>query len=128
MHPIQAMVDGMNAEWMRQRSQTQMTLGGLIARLEQMPADTQVEGVDHPHSYRGYYSDLAFEPREQRMNAGDLLTACKGAMGQVFEGYKGGDFVMGALTPVWIADYGCCGEKLIAIRDDGTLDTAQDEY
>ena len=37
-------------------------------------------------------------------------------MGQVFEGYKGGDFMMGALTPLWVAAYGNCGNKLLAIN------------
>jgi hypothetical protein len=45
----------------------------------------------------------------------------------VFMGYKGGDFVMGALTPVWVANYGSCGQKLMAIRPDGTLETAENE-
>jgi hypothetical protein len=127
MHPIQAMVDGMNAASMRERAQSQMTLGKLIERLEAMPSDALIDGMEAPHSYRGYYSDLAFEKCANPVKAADLLAISKGAMGRVFEGYKGGDFVMGALTPVWIADYGRLGEKLIAIRDDGTLDTAQDE-
>lgn len=128
MHPIQAMVDGMNAAWMRERSETQMTLGKLIARLEEMPADTLIDGMCDEHSYRGYYSDLAFELCGTKVKASDLLATCRNAMGQVFEGYKGGDFVMGALTPVWIAPYGCCGKKLMAIRDDGSLETAEDTF
>jgi len=50
------------------------------------------------------------------------------AMGQVFNGYKGGDFVMGALTPVWIASYGRLGRKIIALSDDGKLETSEDEF
>jgi len=49
-------------------------------------------------------------------------------MGQVFNGYKGGDFVMGALTPVWIASYGRLGRKIIALSDDGKLETSEDEF
>jgi hypothetical protein len=124
---IQAMVDGMSARWQRERSETQMTLGRLIADLEAMPADTDVSGLAEPHSYRGYYCDLAFEPTSGTVKAGALLAECKSAMGQVFTGYKGGDFVMGALTPVWVAHYGCCGEKLIAIHQDGKLEVAKDE-
>jgi hypothetical protein len=128
IHPIQAMVDGMNAASMRERAQTQMTLGKLIERLEAMPADTLIDGLHDEHSYRGYYSDLAFTPCAERVSAGALLALCCGAMGQVYEGYKGGDFVMGARTPVWIANYGDCGRKLMAIRDDGTLETAGDTF
>jgi hypothetical protein len=52
---------------------------------------------------------------------------CRAAIGEVFEGYKGGDFQMGRNTPVWLASYGCSGEKIMAIRDDGALELAADE-
>jgi hypothetical protein len=45
----------------------------------------------------------------------------------VFTGYKGGDFVMGALTPLWLASYGSCGRKLMAVHAGGELETAEDE-
>ena len=80
-----------------------------------------------PHSYRGYYSDLAFKRGEGVREAGGLLADCKAAMGEVFEGYKGGSFVMGALTPLWVAPYGCCGQKLMAVHVGGELETADDE-
>lgn len=127
IHPMQALVDGMSASWQRERAATQMTLGKLIERLEAMPADMLVDGIEAPHSYRGYYHDLAFEKCANKVKAGDLLAVCRGAMGEVFEGYKGGEYVMGALTPLWIADYGCCGKKLIGIGDDGALVTAEDD-
>jgi len=63
----------------------------------------------------------------QRFPATDLLEECKAAMGQVFYGYKGGDYVMGALTPVWLASYGCCGQKLMALHVDGEIETADDD-
>lgn len=61
---IQALFDGLSAEWQRERAETQMTLGQLIEILESMPADTEIRGLNCPHSYRGYYYDLAFEPTE----------------------------------------------------------------
>jgi hypothetical protein len=121
------MVDGMSARWMRERAETQMTLGKMISALEALPPDTAITGLGRAHSYRGYYSDLAFRPQDEPVTAGDLLAQCRAAMGQVFEGYKGGDYVMGALTPVWVAHYGDCGQKLLAINPDGTLQTADDE-
>lgn len=124
---LQAFVDGMSAQWQRERSETQMTLGGLIAALEAMPPDSDVFGMVEPHSYRGYYCDLAFAPTDDKVKAGALLIECKAAMGQVFIGYKGGDFVMGARTPVWIAHYGTTGQKLMAIRQDGQIEVADDE-
>ena len=123
---IQDLVDGWSARMARSRAETQMTLGKLIAALEAMPEDADVAGLSSPHSYRGYYSDLAFEPTGGTVKAVALLTECRATMGQVFQGYKGGDFVMGALTPVWVSHYGTTGKKLIALRQDGSIETTDD--
>lgn len=125
---LQALVDGMSAQWQRERAETQMTLGKLIEALEAMAPADMVANLNAAHSYRGYYSDLAFERGEGMREAGALLEECRAAMGRVFEGYKGGDFVMGERTPVWVAEYGCCGDKLMALRAGGELETAPDEY
>ncbi len=124
---IQAFIEGLNAQWQRERAKTQMTLGRLIDALEKMPGDAEVANLSHAHSYRGYYDDLAFEQGEGTRPATDLLADCKSAMGKAFEGYKGGRYVMGELTPVWIADYGCCGVKLIALRAGGDIDVDYDD-
>jgi len=124
---MQALIDGMNAHSQRERAATQLTLGALIAALETMPAETQVANLREMDSYRGYYSDLYFEHHEGARPALELLAECKGAMGQVFTGYKGGDFVMGALTPLWIATHGTCGTRLMAVLAGGGIDTAEDE-
>lgn len=121
---FQAMVDAWSAQMQMERSQSQLTLGELIAKLEAMPATTPVGLVD-PHSYRGYYRDLAFKPGES--TAGAVLEAARAALGATFQGYKGGDFVMGESTPMWVAPYGCCGLKLMGINPDGSLVTAEDD-
>lgn len=126
IHNLQALVDGMNAADQRERSLTQMTLGKLIAVLEAMPEGAEVANLCNTHSYRGYYSDLAFERNDGTRLAADLLGECKAAMGRVFEGYKGGDFVMGELTPLWVADYGDSGLKLMAMNADGSIETDED--
>lgn len=126
-HPIQAMVDGWNQASMRARAATQMTLGSLIARLEDMPKEAPCQRFGGAHSYRGYYSDLAFSHDAAMATAGDALTSCKECMGQMFEGYKGGEFWMHGGTPVWIANYGESGLCLMGIGNDGTLLTAQEE-
>jgi hypothetical protein len=123
---MQAMIDGMSVRWQAERAGEQMTLGGLIGRLEEL-SDTEVDAFSGPQSYRGYYCDLAFEKVEGKISAADLLTMCKGAMGEVYQGYKGGEYQMGRNTPVWIASYGCCGQRILGIRDDGTLELADDE-
>lgn len=124
---LQALMDGMSAQWQRERAETQLTMGKLIATLEAMPEGSEVANLRDAHSYRGYYSDLAFEHDEGTRPATDLLAECKSAIGQVFYGYKGGDYVMGALTPVWLASYGCCGQKLMALHAGGEVETAEDD-
>lgn len=123
---MQALIDGLSAQWQRERSETQMTLGKLIDVLEAIPPDTPVANIINAHSYRGYYSDLAFEMRDGMRPASELLKDCRAAMGEVFQGYKGGDFMMGKLTPVWVASYGCCGMKIMDLLPSGELVTAED--
>jgi hypothetical protein len=127
MNDMQAMVNGMSANWQRERAESQMTLGNVIEFLESVPDDLKISGLGELDSYRGYYSDLAFAPDEASRTSGDILAECNKAMGKVFTGYKGGDYVMGELTPLWVASYGCCGKKLILINPDGTLETAEDD-
>jgi len=124
---IQAMVEGLGAQWQRERAETQMTLGKMIEALEGMAPTEMVANLTSPHSYRGYYTDLAFERDDGLREAGGLLSECKSVMGQVLEGYKGGDYTMGANTPVWVASYGCCGQKIMAVLPNGELETAEDE-
>ncbi len=81
-------------------------LGGIIARLEQEDPDRVVPiGFANPHSYRGDYSDLAFEPVRD-ITIGDMLNACRAALGTTFEGYKGGDYTMTETTDCWISMHG----------------------
>ena len=127
MHSLQAMIDGMNTHSQRERAKTQMTLGKMIEALQAMPSDAVIKGICYPHSYRGYYSDLAFEPAAQDIKASEALMMCRDVMGKVFDGYKGGDYVMGALTPLWLANYGYCGRKIMGIHSDGVLITAEDD-
>lgn len=125
---FQLLWNGFLAQQCRERAETQMTLGKLIDALKTMPGDVEIVKLYNPHSYRGYYSDLAFSLADnESMTALQLLTLCQNCMGHIFEGYKGGEYVMGALTPIWIADYGCYGVKVIAIGKDGFIKTAKDE-
>lgn len=89
-----------------------MRLGQLIEILEALPRDHEVaEGFDRPHSYRGYYHDLAFEP-EADTTVARMLHAAKTANGATFQGWKGGGFTMGLRTDVYLAYEGRCGEEL----------------
>ncbi len=89
-----------------------VTLGRLIKELKKIDADQIIEfGFYHPHSYRGYYDELAFEPKKN-VTAGSMLACAESAVGKVYSGYKGGDYTMTELTDCWIANYGRCGVGL----------------
>lgn len=89
-----------------------MHLKQLIETLEKYDAAQPVPlGFGHPHSYRGYYDQLAFEPVKDT-TVGAMLDAAKSAMGATYGGYKGGDFTMGEWTDCHLANYGECGEGI----------------
>jgi hypothetical protein len=62
-------------------------------------------GFHGPHSWRGDYSELAFEPAEN-IPVAAMLAAARSALGATFEGYKGGSYEMYPGTPCWVAWYG----------------------
>ena len=112
----------------KKRQKTQMTLGELIAHLKQLYPKDKVADLQKPHSYRGYYADLAFEyDGESTISSSELLKRCYDALGQTMAGYKGGDFIMHRNTPLWIARYGKTGTRLMKMRPDGTIVTEEEE-
>lgn len=89
-----------------------MVLRDLIDELKARPADRAVPvGFGNPHSYRGYYEDLAFEPVNET-TVGAMLAAAEGAMGQTYQGYKGGYYTMRECTDCWLAEEGSTGEGI----------------
>lgn len=89
-----------------------MNLGELIRRLEELPADQVVpNGFDHPHSYRGYYDELAFQPATG-VTVGSMLADARSAVGATYTGWKGGDYIMDEYTPVHLAWKGSTGDEL----------------
>lgn len=88
-----------------------MTLGELIEALEALHPGSVDYGFGNPHSYRGDYSDLAFEPQRGTTIVA-MLEAATSAVGATFQGYKGGDFVMDEWTRVWLACEGTVGETI----------------
>jgi hypothetical protein len=76
-------------------------------------------------SYRGFYDQLALGfSEDRRADSGWLLRTpnaviqeLEQAIGQTYEGYKGGDFVMRVDTPLWVANTGeSPGTGVIGIR------------
>lgn len=127
MSDITKLFSVLTDQMQKERSNTQMTLGNMIKILEKMPDNEMLANLSGPHSYRGYYSDLAFELDTGTRPASEILEDCRESMGKTFMGYKGGDFTMKEYTPVWVASYGHLGEKLIAFK--GTeIETEEDEF
>jgi len=52
MNNMQALLDGLNTGWQRERAESQLTLGGLIAALEAMLPGAAVPNISDAHSYR----------------------------------------------------------------------------
>lgn len=97
-----------------------MLLKELIAYLEQKDASVVLShGFFHPHSWRGDYAELAFEPKAN-VSVGDMLESARSALGATYEGYKGGSYTMGEYSEVYLAEYGNTGEPLSEL----TLDAA----
>lgn len=115
---LQKIFDAMSDQMAKERSESQVTLGEMIMTLKNFPQDTEVVGVSAEcDSYRGYYSDLAFEPGNTTV--GKLLEVAESALGKTFERYKGGDFTMNKITPTWCANYGSCGQKIVSLIYEG---------
>lgn len=125
------MITTMQDSWRRIRSQCHLTLGQLIELLKQHDSsiavriDTDRYPTDTfpgaPESYRGYYSDLAFRPSGDPITASELLKLCASALDATFEGYKGGHFVMGADTPLWLSEWGnSSGLAIVGIEHIGS--------
>jgi len=89
-----------------------LTLGQLIEILKKEDPSVVVRnGFHYPHSYRGYYDELAFEPCG-KITIDEMLSAARSALGGVFNGYKGEEYTMFEHTPVWLANRGETGESL----------------
>jgi len=100
-------------------------LGELVDFLEGNSNKTLKVGFSYPHSYRGYYEQLSFEPTEKPQSVSDALVVVKRCIGLTFQGYKGGDYVMDENTECWFSFYGESGGQQIGhllmklLIDDG---------
>jgi hypothetical protein len=89
-----------------------MLLKELIEKLDSYPRSNKVKiGFENPHSYRGYYEELAFSPVEDT-TVGAMLDAARSALGNTYEGYKGGEFIMDGSTTCYLAYYSEIGEEI----------------
>lgn len=68
-------------------------------------------GFGKPHSYRGYYDELAFKPI-RNTTVGAMLREAQLAIDATYTGYKGGEYKMGEYTECWLAQWGRTGETI----------------
>jgi hypothetical protein len=84
----------------------------LIERLEKEDPDLVLPiGWHDAHSYRGDYSQLGLEPREN-VAVADCLSIVRQALGWTYGGYKGGDYTMHEYTDCYLAEWGDIGEEI----------------
>lgn len=69
------------------------------------------KGFCCPHSYRGYYNELAFVPTTD-VTVGQMIESAENAVGNVYTGWKGGEYTMFDDTPVWLAFDGSTGHEI----------------
>jgi hypothetical protein len=128
----------------REMRNGQLTLGELIEKLEKIVAKSDDSEMtvrfDFEYlaplkftSWRGAYKELAINWSEENdITAVCFLKICKEAIGGQFDGYKGGLYIMGNNTPIWVANSHNVGNTaLIDVEDKGyivILHTAWREY
>lgn len=124
-NPTQDYVNGIMARMSEERkaSAANMSLGGLIEVLKTCDPTALVvledgRGVSGFMSYRGYYEDLAIEPVADAVIVSCVLGQAQRALGEVFEGYKGGEYPMHKNTLLWVSHYGTTGDKLTGVRHE----------
>lgn len=63
-------------------------------------------------SYRGYYQELAVEPADFPVTIETLINTLRDSIGETFQGYKGGEYMMEEDSTVFYASYGCTGPEI----------------
>ena len=124
---IDRMMDMLSDATRRTRSDYHLTLGDAIDQLKVLPSSNTVRfdwnglSPNSEHSYRGYYSDLALDWGTEHCTVRRLLSLCERALGNQYMGYKGGDYLMDAKTPLWAALWGDTGRAITGISADGDI-------
>ena len=89
-----------------------MYIEDLIKKLEEFPREQKVvKGFNEPHSYRGYYEQVSFEPCDDT-TVGEMLDCVKESHNSTYTGYKGGQFKMTDGKECYLAFYGSTGEEI----------------
>ena len=112
---IQSFIDTITNAARDSRKNYHVCLGELLDGLRQADPEGLVYLTD-PHSYRGYYSDLALEPTTTPIKVNQLIDQLEAVIDTELTGYKGGEFLMSADTPVWVSHYGTTGSALVGFN------------
>ena len=112
---IQSFIDTITNAARDSRKNYHVCLGELLDGLRQADPEGLVYLTD-PHSYRGYYSDLALEPTTTPIKVNQLIDQLEAVIDTELTGYKGGEFLMLADTPVWVSHYGTTGSALVGFN------------
>lgn len=118
---LQGLVDAIVEAGQRERKNYHMSLGDLIDFLNGVKSSDVPVVLDYntnlsvsgPHSYRGYYSDLAIEPTENVVTVRELHQQLDEILDTEMTGYKGGEFLMDSTVPVWISSYGSASGRAL---------------
>lgn len=122
---FQKLIDGFAESDRYARSRYHVTLGEMLSAVGQAgdglvvfrTEDGREWGAGDAISYRGYYSDLAIEPESGATPTGDLMLTLMAVQDTELEGYKGGQYLMGSDTPVWLDGYGQCNSRAVVRWD-----------
>lgn len=69
------------------------------------PNEVPPVGFCNPHSYRGYYDEVAFEPTTN-VTVEQMLQSCNRALCDTFTGWKGGEYTYDNYTQCWLSHKG----------------------
>lgn len=124
------------------KTSPQLMLGELLILLEQVSnkkLPVKFSSGKKPtklSSWRGSYREIAFQYDDSAdspcPSVEDIINQIKNSIGSKFEGYKGGEFLMGKTTPVWVSQWGQSSREApvsVSCTDEMvTIETKEIEY
>lgn len=114
----------------KMQSSDQLTLGELIRTIEPYLQTHGEKGIAFDFGYmapsgidswRGSYNELALAYKaNHEITVQQFHEMLKNSIGAEFTGYKGGEYIMGETTPIWVANNGeACNTAVLGIIDEG---------
>ena len=113
----------------KMKTSQQLMLGELIILLDHVKDEKAHIRLDfdgqcprYLDSWRGSYCEIAinYDSVDPVISVAEFVGKCKDAVGDEMEGYKGGEFIMGRNTPVWVSNYGMAGNLgVIGVKQQG---------